>query len=68
MADNKHEKAAKLIREIFEKEFGKFSVEDFEEVAEMLGFKLLNIKPDFDKFYKNLSDDERKTVDFMMKL
>ncbi len=44
------------------------SAEDFEEVAKILGFKLLNIEPDFDKFYKNLSDDDRKTVDFMMKL
>ena len=37
-------------------------------VSKILGAKPTEIKPDFDKFYKNLSDEDRKLVDFMMNL
>lgn len=36
MTGNKHEKIAQLIRDLFEKEFGRFSMEDFKEVIRLL--------------------------------
>ena len=66
MTGNKHEKIAQLIRDLFEKEFGRFSVEDFNEVARLLEVKVLKIKPDFDKFYKNFSNNDRELIDLMI--
>jgi len=66
--NNKYEKLAQEVKSLFEKEFGQFSMEDFLKVTKLLGANLYEIKPDFDEFYKNLSDDERRLVDFMMDL
>jgi len=64
----KHEKVAHRVGEIFEKEFGRFSAEDFRKVARALGVNVLDMKGDFKKYYENLSEDDRKQVDFMMNL
>jgi DNA-directed RNA polymerase delta subunit len=66
--NNKYEKLAQEVKSLFEKEFGQFSIEDFLKVTKLLGANLHEIKSDFDEFYKNLSDDERRLVDFMMHL
>ena len=63
---NKYEKVAQLVKKTFEKEFGKFSIEDFLKVARLLGTNLCENKPDSKEFYQNLSNEERSLVDFMM--
>lgn len=68
MIDKKYEKIALMIKGIFEKEFGKFSPEDFIEVVKILKINKGEAKSDFNKFYKNLTQDEKKEVDFMMNL
>jgi len=68
MLDKKYEKIALIIKKIFEKEFGKLSTEDFNEVVKILRINEGEAKSDFDKFYKNLTQDEKKEVDFMMNL
>jgi len=68
MLDKKYEKIALMIRGIFEKEFGKLSTEDFNEVVKILRINKGEAKTDFNKFYKNLDQDGKKEVDFMMSL
>jgi hypothetical protein len=63
-----HERVARMVGEIFEKEFSRFSVEDFSKVAGILGMNVLDTKSDFKKYYENLSEDNQKQIDFMMKL
>ena len=53
---------------MFEKEFGKLSADDFNEVVKILRITKGEAKTDFNKFYKNLDQDEKKEVDFMMNL
>lgn len=62
------EKVAQLVKEIFEKEFGKLSTEDFNEVVKILRINKGEAKTGFNKFYKNLDQDGGKEVDFMMNL
>jgi hypothetical protein len=68
MLNKKYENVAGMITEIFEKEFGRFSPEDFIKVVIILRVNKGKAKSDFDKFYKNLTQDEKKDVDFMMSL
>lgn len=68
MDDYKYQKVAETIKSIFEKEFGGLLKEDFFKVAKYLKFTHSDSRTGFDNFYKNLSDDEKKQVDFMMNL
>lgn len=68
MSNDRYKKVAQLVKEIFEKEFGKLSTEDFNEVVKILRINKGEAKTDFNKFYKNLDQDEKKEVDFMMNL
>lgn len=68
MLNKKYEKVAEMIKGIFEKEFGKLSTDDFNEVVKILRINKEEAKTDFNKFYKNLTQDEKKEVDFMMNL
>ena len=68
MLNKKYEKVAEMIKGIFEKEFGKLSTDDFNEVVKILRINKEEAKTDFNKFYKDLDQDGKKEVDFMMSL
>ena len=53
---------------MFEKEFGRFDIKDLRNVMKELGYEIFENKVDFNKFYENLSEEERRIVDFMMGL
>ncbi|GJQ48182.1 MAG: hypothetical protein HKUEN01_05680 [Candidatus Kuenenia stuttgartiensis] len=68
MSNDRYEKVAQLVKGIFEKEFGKLSTDDFNEVVKILRINKEESKTDFNKFYKDLDQDGKKEVDFMMSL
>ncbi|MBZ0190940.1 MAG: hypothetical protein K8F34_04540 [Candidatus Kuenenia stuttgartiensis] len=68
MSNDRYEKVAQLVKGIFEKEFGKLSTDDFNEVVKILRINKEEAKTDFNKFYKDLDQDGKKEVDFMMSL
>ena len=68
MKREKYKAIARHIREMFEKEFGRFDIEDLRSVMKELGYGIFENKVDFNKFYEDLSDEERRLVDFMMGL
>ncbi len=53
MSNDRYEKVAQLVKGIFEKEFGKLSTDDFNEVVKILRINKEEAKTDFNKFYKN---------------
>ena len=68
MLNKKYEKVAEMIKGIFEKEFGKLSTDDFNEVVKILRINKEEAKTDFNKFYKDLDQDGKTEIDFMMNL
>ena len=68
LCNDRYKKVAQLVKEMFEKEFGKLSTDDFNEVVKILRITKGEAKTDFNKFYKDLDQDEKKEVDFMMNL
>ncbi|MEZ4529094.1 MAG: hypothetical protein R2941_24545 [Desulfobacterales bacterium] len=66
MNENRHEKFAQEIKVLFEKEFDGFFPEDFDKISKILEAKIWKGKSGFADFCENLSDEERREVDFMM--
>lgn len=69
MVDYKYTALAGEVRAVFEKKFGKFSVKDFDKVAEIIRDENGGIDDrDAGKSYDNLSEEEKDQIDFMMGL
>lgn len=69
MGDDKYTILAREILALFEKRLGKFSVQDFDQVAEIIRAECsLSKAQDVDTTYENLSQEEKDQVDFMMGL
>lgn len=68
MNENRYEETVQEIRALFEKKFGGFFPDDFHRVSEILETGIWKNGADFTDFYRKLSDDERRDVDFMMGL
>jgi hypothetical protein len=69
MAGDKYTRLAEEIQALFEKKFGKFSIEDFDKIAEIIRTenRRSNVR-DAGKSYDNLSEKEKDQIDFMMGL
>lgn len=69
MVDDKYTRLVGEVRALFEKKFGKFSVEDLDKVAEVIRVMKggSNVR-DAGKSYDNLPEKEKDQIDFMMGL
>ncbi|WP_027371220.1 hypothetical protein [Desulfovermiculus halophilus] len=69
MVDDTYKILAGEIQSLFEERFGKFSVEDFDKVAEIIRGKCKRSNArNADKSYENLPEEEKDQIDFMMGL
>jgi hypothetical protein len=65
---DKYEEVAREIKRLIESRFGELSFRDLREIAKLLGFEILQLKPlpKFNEFYEKLTDEERADLEFMM--
>jgi hypothetical protein len=66
--ENKYEEAAREIKLLLESRFWEQSFKDLREIAKLLGFEILQLKPlpKFSEYYEKLTDEERADLEFMM--
>ena len=53
---------------MFEKEFGKFSLEDFDKFVKVIRAEGFGAMPDYYEAYEKASKEERDQINFMMGL
>ena len=68
MTEDKQGKVAQEIRVLFEKEFGKFSLEDFDKFVKVIRAEGFGAMPDYYEAYEKASKEERDQINFMMGL